>query len=109
MRKAEVLYKDLPAGIVIQHDNGTFSFSYYDNWLIDSSKPSIGISLPKTNKEYYSPYLFPLFYNMLPEGSNKSLICEALRIDSDDYFGILMNIATVDTIGAIKIRKMEVI
>jgi HipA-like protein len=46
---------------------------------------------------------------MLPEGSNKSLICEALRIDSDDYFGILMNIATVDTIGAIKIRKMEVI
>jgi HipA-like protein len=107
MRKAEVLYKDMPAGVLIQHDDGTFSFSYSDYWLLDSTKPSIGVGFPKTDKTYRASFLFPLFYNMLPEGANKSWICAALRIDKDDYFGILVNIANVDTIGAIKINKIE--
>ena len=47
------------------------------------------------------------FFNMLPEGSNKQVICKRMRIDSDDYFGLLMTTAKTDIIGAIRVIKIE--
>ena len=40
---------------------------------------------------------------MLPEGTNKQMACAYYRIDSDDYFGLLLNTAKTDSIGAIRI------
>jgi serine/threonine-protein kinase HipA len=40
---------------------------------------------------------------MLPEGSNKKAICKSSKIDGDDYFGLLMEIAKHDTIGAVRV------
>ncbi len=108
MRQVEVLYKDMPAGVLIQNDDGSFSFKYYDAWLTDTNKPNIGMSLPKLQKEFKADFLFPLFYNMLPEGSNKNMICNTLRIDADDYFGLLIHTASIDTIGSIKVKKNEI-
>ena len=51
--------------------------------------------------------LFPFFYNMLPEGSNKQAVCKHNRIDSDDYFGLLMITAATDSIGAVRVIKPE--
>ncbi|MDP2089758.1 MAG: HipA N-terminal domain-containing protein [Flavobacteriaceae bacterium] len=107
MRKAGILYKEEEAGILTQHDDGTFTFRYHDNWIADSSKPSISLTLPKKQQEYYSKYLFPFFYNMLPEGTNKQIVCKHMRIDSDDYFGLLMTTARTDSIGAIRVIKIE--
>nr|NQU90081.1 HipA N-terminal domain-containing protein [Bacteroidota bacterium] len=107
MRKAIVLYKDDEAGVLIQHDDGTFKFRYHESWMTDSKKPGISLTLPKTQQTYTSNYIFPFFYNMLPEGSNREVICKHLRIDPDDYFGILMTTAKIDTIGAIRVIKME--
>ena len=50
--------------------------------------------------------LFPFFYNMLPEGSNKQNICFELRIDPKDYFGLLLTTAKYDTIGAIQVKEI---
>ncbi len=107
MRKAEVLYKDEKAGVLIQTDDGSFTFSYSDEWISISNKPSISPTLPKNRKEFNSSFLFPFFYNMLPEGSNKQSICKYYKIDEDDYFGILMITAKVDSIGAVRVRKIE--
>jgi HipA-like protein len=75
MRKAKILFKDEEAGVLTQLDDGSFSFDYNDNWIADSSKPAISPTLPKTEKEFNSKNLFPFFYNMLPEGSNKQVVC----------------------------------
>jgi HipA-like protein len=32
MRKAKVLFKNEEAGILTQHDDGSFSFRYHDDW-----------------------------------------------------------------------------
>jgi HipA-like protein len=109
MRKARVLYKDEEAAILTQNDDGSFLFYYHYEWIEDSSKPSISLTLPKSKKEYHSKYLFPFFYNMLPEGSNKRVICTHHRIDEDDYFGLLMTTAKVDSIGAVTIIKMDLL
>ena len=107
MRQAKILYKNMEAGILIQHDDGSFTFRYNDSWLNDTSKPNISLTLPKQNKEYHSKFLFSFFYNMLPEGSNKQVVCKHNRIDKSDYFGLLVTTAKNDNIGAVRVIKIE--
>ena len=107
MRKAKILYKEEEAGVLTQNDDGTFTFRYHDSWIADNNKMAISLTLPKVRQEYHSKYLFPFFYNMLPEGSNKQVVCKHMRIDSDDYFGLLMTTAKADVIGAIRVIKIE--
>lgn len=105
MRSATVLYKDQEAGQLTQHDDGSFSFQYFTKWISDNQKPGISLTLPKTENEYHSKQLFPFFYNMLPEGSNKQVICRKKKIDTDDYFSLLLTVAKNDTIGAVRVIK----
>lgn len=105
MRQATVLYKNEEAGTLSQLDDGSFEFTYLASWVKDPSKPPVSLTFPKTTNPYHSTHLFPFFYNMLPEGSNKQTVCYQLRIDEDDFFGILMATAKTDTIGAVRIVK----
>jgi serine/threonine-protein kinase HipA len=105
MRRATVLYKNEHAGTLTQLDDGSFEFTYLDTWVLNPAKPAISLTLPKTREPYRSSDLFPFFFNMLPEGSNKQTVCYHLRIDQDDDFGILMATSKTDTIGAVRIVK----
>ncbi len=107
MRSAKILFKDEESGVLTQQDDGAFTFQYHDAWLADSNKPNISLTLPKSTKVFHSNYLFPFFYNMLPEGSNKQVVCKLNRIDQTDYFGLLMTTAKYDSIGAIRVIKIE--
>lgn len=107
MRQANVYYKGERAGVLIQDDQGKFTFRYLDSWISDDKNPAISLRFPKANREYHSDYLFPFFYNMLPEGTNKAIVCKHMKIDTDDYFGLLLTTAVYDTIGAITITKIE--
>jgi serine/threonine-protein kinase HipA len=107
MRQAKILYKDEDAGILTQNDDGSFAFRYHDAWMADSKKPGISLTMPKAEQEYYSKFLFPFFYNMLPEGPNKLIICNYNRIDKKDYFGLLLTTAKNDSIGAVRVIKLE--
>jgi serine/threonine-protein kinase HipA len=75
--------------------------------MTDNSKPAISLTLAKTTQEYHSDFLFPFFYNMLPEGTNKQVVCRLLRIDENDYFGLLLSTAKYDTIGAVTVMKIQ--
>jgi HipA-like protein len=107
MRKAKVLFKGEEAGVLTQHDDGSFTFQYNSSWVDDTSKPAISLTLPKIEKAYHSRFLFPFFYNMLPEGSNRQVVSKLNRVDQYDYFGLLMTIARNDTIGAVTVYKIE--
>ncbi len=107
MRQAKVYYKGEEAGLITQHDDGAFSYKYNKEWVNNINKPPISLTLPKTDNEYHSEFIFPFFYNMLPEGTNKQIVCKHMRIDEDDYFGLLLTTARYDTIGAITIKKIQ--
>ncbi|WP_245970282.1 HipA N-terminal domain-containing protein [Pseudochryseolinea flava] len=51
--------------------------------------------------------MFPFFFNMLSEGSNKELQCRLLRIDETDHFALLLAIANFDTIGAVTVKPLQ--
>lgn len=106
MRTANVLYKGELAGTLTQNDDGSFVFGYAEDWLKNDSKPSISLTLPKKQERFHSKDLFPFFYHLLPEGINKRMVCIDLKIDEDDAFGILLNTAKTDTIGAITLEKL---
>ncbi len=61
MRQADVLYKNEPAGLLTQLGNVSFVFRYHDNWFQEASKPTISLTLPKSQQEYQSEYFFPFF------------------------------------------------
>lgn len=107
MRQAKIFYKGQMAGLLTQKDDGSFIFEYTQEWVNDPAKPAISLTLPKSENPYQSEFLFPFFFHMLPEGTNRMLVTRDLRIDRNDDFGLLLHTATTDTIGAVTIEKTE--
>lgn len=106
MRIARVYRNGQLVGTLIQHNPKSYEFQYDDVWFSNSATPAISLTLPKNQKIYKSDYLFPFFFNMLSEGTNKKLQCRQLKIDENDYFGLLLATATNDTIGAITVKPV---
>lgn len=107
MRKANIYVNNELAGILLENSDGSFVFSYTDEYFYNDRKSSISLTLPKSQKEYHSSNLFPFFFNMLSEGVNKGVQLQKYKIDADDYFGLLLTTAQEDTIGAITIKPIE--
>lgn len=106
MRAIEIYRNGMLAGILTEENRTHYTFKYDDNYYNDRDKPSISLTLPKTQKEYSSEWLFPFFYNMLSEGVNKKLQSIQLKIDEEDDFGLLAAIARYDTIGAVTVKPV---
>lgn len=106
MRAMEIYRNGTLAGTLTEENRQHFVFRYDDQYFANASQPAISLTLPKTQKEYSSGFLFPVFYNMLSEGVNRKLQCTQLRIDEEDDVGLLMATAQYDTIGAITVKPI---
>lgn len=105
MRQAQVFSNSVLAGMLTETDSGKYIFCYDDSFLIDEKQTAISLSFPKSQRDFSSETLFPFFYNMLSEGTNKAIQCQTLKIDENDAFGLLLATAHTDTIGAIIVKK----
>lgn len=106
MRQAQVFSNGVLAGMLTETDSGKYIFCYDDSFLIDENQTAISLSFPKSQREFSSKTLFPFFFNMLSEGTNKAIQCQTLKIDENDAFGLLLATAHTDTIGAIIVKKV---
>ena len=104
MRKAEVYLNMELAGKLSEENRKEYIFRYDIHYFKDSAKPAISLTLPKTQQEYKSKFLFPFFANMLSEGANRKIQSRLLNIDEKDDFGILLATAQYDTIGAVTVK-----
>lgn len=107
MRKADVFVHGRLAGQIAEMSPQHFVFRYDDTYLTDASAPEVSLTLPKSQAEYHSDHLFPFFFNMLSEGSNRKAQSRMLHIDSKDHFGILLATALYDTPGAVTVRPID--
>jgi HipA-like protein len=108
MRVLEVYCNGVLAGTLTEENRKSFVFRYDNSYYHDTDKAAVSLTLPKTQQEYHSEYLFPFFFNMLSEGVNKQLQCKILKIDEKDHFGLLMATAQYDTIGAITVKPLKI-
>jgi HipA-like protein len=107
MRQLAVYRNGIMAGILTQENRHNYLFEYHHNYLLDADSKAISLTLPKTQEIFQSEVLFPFFYNMLSEGVNRTLQCRFFKIDENDHFGLLANIAQVDAIGAVTVKPLE--
>ncbi|MCD8290806.1 MAG: HipA N-terminal domain-containing protein [Prevotella sp.] len=107
MRRLNVYSNERKAGVLTEmHPGKGYTFCYDSDYLA-SDQPPISVTLPKRKEPYESEYLFPFFTNILPEGANRKAICRYLRIDEEDFFGLLTAMADQDFIGAVDVRKIK--
>ncbi len=109
MRNAEVYCNGTFAGVLTEFHRKSFVFRYDDKYFSDGEAPPISLTLPKTQQEYRSGFLFPFFFNLLSEGVNKKLQTMYLKIDEEDSFGLLLATAQYDTIGAVTVKPIATV
>ena len=107
MRKAQVYRNGVLAGLLTETDSDTYVFTYNELYFNDNAKSGISLTLSKKQPEYTSEHLFPFFYNMLSEGTNRVFQSKQLKIDENDFFGLLIATAQFDTIGAITVKPVK--
>lgn len=107
MRTLDIYRNGILAGVLIEENRKQYIFRYDEKYFLDDNYPAISLTLPKSQKEYKSEFLFPFFFNMLSEGVNRKLQSLQLRIDEEDHFGLLAATAQYDTIGAITVKPIK--
>ncbi|SRR5574344_176396 len=107
MRRCEVYIHDIKAGILTETDNHEYIFKYDMDYLTDKKHEPVSLTMPLQEEEYKNDVLFPFFFNMLSEGENREIQSQLLHINANDDFGILLETAQFDTIGAVTIKPIE--
>lgn len=102
LRNALVFYREELAGHIRETKEG-YVFEYNREFL--KKGIPISISLPPREEPYRSKELFPFFKGLLPEGWYLDIVSATQKVDSRDSFGILLSTTSVDTIGAVTVRK----
>lgn len=105
MRKASVYSNLKLIGYLTENEDITFTFVYDMEYLVSPGSDAISLTLPLRTEQDQGDTLYPFFFNMLSEGDNKSIQCRRLKIDENDFFGLLLATAGIDTIGAITVIK----
>ena len=67
-RSAKVYIKGIYAGLLTEIDREHYSFCYDTDYYNNPQLPAVSLTMPKTQQEYTSSYLFPVFFNMTSEG-----------------------------------------
>ena len=102
MRKATVYLNQEVVGELTESSDG-FIFQYDDNYIAGPNARALSLTMPISQHEFRSSYLFPFFYGLLSEGYNRAVQCRLLKIDENDDFGLLLAIAHTDTVGAVRV------
>lgn len=103
---ATVYFNGIPAGVLTK-ESRSYTFTYDYAYMREAGSLPIIVTMPFRIEPYISDILFPVFANLLSEGNNKWKQCRLLRIDENDYFGLLLAIAAEDTIGALTVKRID--
>jgi serine/threonine-protein kinase HipA len=106
MKAAQVFYNGRLAGI-LSKEGGIYRFRYDDGYLIAAGRRPVSATLPLRREVYESDVLFPAFVNRLSEGANKAIQNRLLKIDENDYFGLLLATAGNDGIGPLTVKEIH--
>lgn len=105
MRKAQVYYKNVLAGILHETDEG-FLFQYTTEYLSRAGSKPVSLTLPLQQKAFTSKVLFPFFDGLIPEGWLLNIAVANWKIKPSDRFGLLLNLCK-DTIGCVSVNSNE--
>ena len=107
MRQCKVYVHNKYAGILTETNDKEYQFVYDKDYADNKNNSPVCFAMPLKDEVYKSDVLFPFFFNMLSEGANRQMQSELLHMNPDDDFGILLETAQYDTIGAVTIKPIQ--
>ena len=105
-RRGIVLLDNRDCGLIEETERG-YHFQYLKEFLASPNPRAISLSLPCRTEPYEAEQLFPFFSGLLAEGTLREIQCRTHQIDENDDFGLLLETAGGDVIGAVTVRKLE--
>jgi serine/threonine-protein kinase HipA len=101
-RSADILFKNRPAGTLVETAGGGTRFSYRPDWSED-----IACCLPVRRREHeWAEGLHPFFEHLGPEGWLREKQARVAHIVEEDDLGLLLRYGA-DCIGAVSIRPPQ--
>lgn len=100
-RRVNVLLYGKLVGELVQDDSG-FLFTYGRHY----SGPPVSLSLPVSERQFYSETLHPYFASLAPEGWLKTRYSQLQHRDEKDLLGMLVDNGK-NLIGAIQLVPAE--
>jgi len=105
MRQAQIFYKNILAGIIIENEDG-YTFLYEDAYLDNPESKPVSLTLPLQKQPYQSKILFPFFDGLIPEGWLLNIAVSNWKINQRDRFGLLIALCK-DCIGCVSVLPKE--
>jgi serine/threonine-protein kinase HipA len=105
MRSAEIYYKDVPAGTLIESDEGYYTFQYHKEYVVKHPDQFITFSMPVIESLYGYNRLFPFFEGLIPEGWLLDIASKNWKINQNDRMGLLLACCE-NCIGAVSIKPI---
>ena len=105
MRQGRVFYKDIPAGIIAETNDGEFLFQYDEEYVRNHPNEFITFTMPVTKKPYSENRLFSFFEGLIPEGWLLDIASENWKINKNDRMGLLLACCK-NCIGAVSVEPI---
>ncbi len=103
MRKARVYNFGIFAGKLLEVEKGKkYEFRYADEY----NGPSVSLTLPTKQREYFFNQMPPFFEGLLPEGIQLDALLRQTKIDRNDLFSILLTTGK-DLVGSVTVEEAE--
>lgn len=105
MRRAEIYYQDVLAGILTETNDGEYIFQYEKDYVVKYPKQFITFSMPVTETKYVDKRLFPFFEGLIPEGWLLDIASKNWKLNQNDRMGLLLACCE-NCIGAVSVKPI---
>jgi serine/threonine-protein kinase HipA len=105
MRKAELFYQDIKAGILTETDEGHFIFQYNEQYVLEYPHQFLTFTMPVSKYPYHEKYLFSFFEGLIPEGWLLDVAKTHYKINPNDRMGLLLACCQ-NCIGAVSVKPL---
>lgn len=106
MRQGIIKYNNIPAGILVEDDNGEYLFTYNEDYVNAYPEQFITFNIPVRKTPYKSSRLFPFFDGLIPEGWLLNIAAESWKINKNDRMGLLLACCQ-NAIGAVSVHPIN--
>ncbi len=103
MRRIEVLFHDIPAGVLEEVEYlKRYRFSYYP----DYAGPPVSLTMPVEDRVFDYDRFPPFLEGLLPEGPQLEALLRIGKIDRNDMLSQIIVVGE-DLVGAATVRKIR--
>ena len=105
MRQAKIFYGSIYCGLLIETDDGDYTFGYDDEYVEKHPSQFITFNLQVRKEPYVEKRLFPFFDGLIPEGWLLNIASKSWKINANDRMGLLMACCQ-NCIGAVSVEPI---